>query len=427
MPKLTKTLIEAAEPGNRDSFLWDNILPRFGVKITPTGRKVYLIRYRTPDGRSRKYTICRTADMAPDRARDRARDLFGEIANGNDPAAKRRAEAVADDLLFENVAADFIVRHHLGVNWKDVRAAGLDRAAVVEALKGDRSPLAAITDKPNRRSWREVARIIGRYVIPEWEGLAITSLRRRDVAQLIQDVAEDNGGVMSNRVLAHVRKLFNWALVQPSLIDVLDASPVVKGMSQFKESSRDRFLSVDEIRALWRAAVAAGYPWGDYARQLLLTGQRRGEVARSLRRDRITPTGGVWRIPKEETKAGRAHELPLSRQSLDLIAAAPVISEACPYVLTFTGRGPISGLGKGKATLQEGAKIAERWTFHDLRRTFATHAEEIGIDRAVISAILNHAPTGATAVYTRGQLHSLKAAALQKWADWLDEVTREEK
>jgi hypothetical protein len=74
------------------------------------------------------------------------------------------------------------------------------------------------------------------YVLPCWGDRDIASIRRSDVAQLVKDVQLNNGPVMANRVLAHIRKLFNWAILQPDLIDVLEVSPVVRGMAPSVET-----------------------------------------------------------------------------------------------------------------------------------------------------------------------------------------------
>src|SRR5204863_8419147 len=108
---------------------------------------------------------------------------------------------------------------------------------------------------------------------------AITTIRRSDVARLLKEVQLQHGPVMANRVLAHVRKLFNWAMLQPDLIDTLETSPVVRGMAPSVEAARDRFLSADEIAWLWSAAETIGYPFGPCIELLLGTGQRRNEVA----------------------------------------------------------------------------------------------------------------------------------------------------
>ena len=92
MPKITKQLIEATKPTEKDVWLWDAELQGFGVRVQPSGRKTYVLRYRTRDASrtQRKLTLCRCSDAPPDKARQLARDTFLSVAAGNDPAAERR-------------------------------------------------------------------------------------------------------------------------------------------------------------------------------------------------------------------------------------------------------------------------------------------------------------------------------------------------
>ncbi|WP_191060719.1 Arm DNA-binding domain-containing protein, partial [Geminicoccus harenae] len=90
MPKLTKTLVDGLKPGEKDQWIWDTEAPGFGVRVQPSGRKTYVARYRTIDGKvQRKMTVARCTDMPPDRARDLARKVFAAVAAGEDPAAQR--------------------------------------------------------------------------------------------------------------------------------------------------------------------------------------------------------------------------------------------------------------------------------------------------------------------------------------------------
>src|SRR6202011_1671026 len=109
--------------------------------------------------------------------------------------AEEHARQARDRRRFDRIVADHILKHHRGV------------------LR-DNLP----KDPPNNRSWREVERVFKVYVLPRWEDFDITTIRRSHVAQLLREVQLQHGPVMANRVLAHVRKLFNWAMLQPDLI-----------------------------------------------------------------------------------------------------------------------------------------------------------------------------------------------------------------
>jgi len=275
-------------------------------------------------------------------------------------------------------------------------------------------------------------------VLPRWGDRDIASIRRSDVAQLLRDVQRDNGPVMANRVLAHIRKLFNWAMLQPDLIDVLEVSPVVRGMAPSQETGRDRFLSPDEIQWLWTASEELGYPFGPCVRLLLITGQRRDEVA-SMAWDQLDFENRLWTLPAQSTKANRRHEVPLADLALEVIAAIPH-HEDSRFLFTTTGRTPVSGFSRAKNLIDRKIQMRrereeadgryrmdgrpwpfeEGWRFHDLRRTVATRLEDdLSTPKPLISAILNHAEGGATAIYTRGQLRKQKVAAMQGWSRFL--------
>jgi len=141
---------------------------------------------------------------------------------------------------------------------------------------------------------------------------------------------------MANRVLAHVRKLFNWAMLQPELIDVLKASPVVRGMAPSVETARDRFLSPGEIQWLWAATEVIGYPFGPCVQLLLVTGQRRDEVA-SMIWDQLDVENRLWTLLAQSTKAKRRHEVPLSDLALAIIEGIPR-QEGRPYLTPTSSR-----------------------------------------------------------------------------------------
>jgi integrase len=233
--------------------------------------------------------------------------------------------------------------------------------------------------------------------------------------------------------LAVIRKFFSWA-VERSIIEV---SPALHVKKPSAEASRDRVLSDAELRLIWLAAEALGYPYGPLVRLLALTGQRRSEIA-GMRRDELS--GALWTIPAQRTKNGRAHEVPLSTAAQAVLAALPRIAGS-DYVLTANGRGPASGFARAKNKLDAAVltlaqeHAAERrqnepvritpWRLHDLRRTMASGLARLGTSPHVIEAILNHRSgvvSGVAAVYNRHQYLDEKRAALEQWARHLKQL-----
>ena len=437
MPNLliTDKVLEKADP-RRDPTgrleIWDTYLPGFGYRATQRGKGSFFLMYRLK-GQRRRMTVGRYPVLSLSEARNIGKRVLTLVKEDVDPeehrAARRAAEEAAeakrraaeeqalkdrDHRRFERVVAEHILKHHRGV------------------IRGN-----IPKEPPNNRSWCEVERVFRVYVLPRWGDRDIATIRRSDVAQLVRDVQVENGPVMANRVLARIRKLFNWAMLQPELIDVLEASPVVRGMAPSIETARDRFLSLDEIGWLWAATEEISYPFGPWVQLLLVTGQRREEVA-SMTWEQLDIENRLWTLPAQSTKAKRRHGVPLSDLAVAIIEGIPH-QEGSPYLFTTTLKTPISGFSRAKILIDSkltarreeltagirgigstSLPFGEPWRFHDLRRTVATRLEDdLSTPKAVISAILNHAEGGATAVYTRGQLREQKFAVMQAWAKYL--------
>src|SRR5262249_28421941 len=149
------------------------------------------------------------------------------------------------------------------------------------------------------------------------------------------------------------------------------------------ERARDRVLTPAEIKALWHALDTVGGPVCDAIRLLLLTGQRRSEVARMTWRE---IEGDTWQLPKERTKNARAHTVPLSQQALAVIKAQPKIGE---YVFS-TGTKAVANFSRTKSEIDAIMKPERPWVVHDLRRTVATNLQKLNVPIHVTEAVLNH-------------------------------------
>jgi integrase len=222
------------------------------------------------------------------------------------------------------------------------------------------------------------------------------------------------GPTASNQALKHLKKLFNWAVAE----DYLKTSPLNGLDRPHSLTSRDRILTDDELRQVWRAAEVAGYAFGDFVRVAILTGQRPGEVS-GMRREELH--GDTWILPSERVKNKKSHSVPLSRQAMVIITGAPQVSSE--YVFSY-GSKPIRGHDPKRA-LDKASGITG-WTLHDLRRTCASGLAKLGISIAVIEQILNHrggSLAGVAGVYIRHQFEAEKRAALQQWADHVERLS----
>lgn len=211
--------------------------PGFGVRVSPAGRKSWIIMYRF-HGRVRRVTIGPYPYVSLADARARAKAVVTQVFQGTDPAAIKAAERLAE--TFAQLAEEYLERHA----------------------------------KPRKRTWREDERILKRELLPHWGKMKAKEVTRRDVRLLIDRVVERGVTTYANRIFALERKVFNFGLQR----DIVDANPC-QGLPQpAPEHRRDRVLSESELAVLWkefeaeRPLVAASY------KLRLLTAQRGGEI-----------------------------------------------------------------------------------------------------------------------------------------------------
>jgi integrase len=387
---LTTKFVENVKPGTTRREIPDGGCRGLYLVVQPSGRRAWAVRYRF-GGKTRKLTLDGIAGLAE--ARLAAAAALRELELGDDPAvskfdvearAAKDAAARAADTV-DNLAAQFIERH---------------------AKKRTRES-----------SWRQTEHIFRDIVLPAWRGRVVHDIRRRDVIELIEAVAEDRP-ILANRVHAALSKFFNWLASRDAIV----ASPVAGVARPSKERARDRILSDDEIRLLWKAADAVGDPAGACVKVLLLTGQRRGEVA-GMRRSEID--ADLWTLPPERTKNAQRHLVPLSRQVTEMIDALPVIAGVDDQVFVGAGGRKLAGFSHVKTALDTQMKLNVPWVLHDVRRTVASGMARIGIKLPVIERVLNHKGesfAGIVGVYQRYDFSGEKRHALQLWADHVDAI-----
>jgi integrase len=364
--------------------------------IQPSGTKSWALRYRW-HGQTRKLTFPQTyPDMGLAAARAEATMKLDNLDNDIDPAAVQAEEIQQEEPNTVKSVVD---------EW-------LKREVSKTQTKG------------------EVARIMNKEVMPKWKHKLITDIARPDVNRLIDAIMDRKTPILANRTLSILKRFFRWTIDR----GYIQVSPIAGIRPPAKEKTRDRVLTEEELTAIWNAAPELGFPFGDYFRFLALTGQRRGEVANMKWAD-IDLDAALWTLPKEATKAGRIHDVPLSEPAVQLLRSLPRFKG--PYIFTTTsGKRPISGFSKAKtalndaivearrksAELPENAKALDQWGLHDLRRTLTTWMANNGVLPHVLAAILNHSPgstLGITAVYARSKWSKEKREALGRWAQYM--------
>lgn len=296
---------------------------------------------------------------------------------------------------------------------------------------------------------------------PAWGGRKVRSISRTDIVHLIDGIADGKSAGNSKRgdkprpqtavrVRALLSTAFNWFAKKGVVSENCFRDIDVPAPSQ----ARDRVLTHDEIRWLWQAADAIGQPFGTHVQLLLMTAQRRNEVAAARWEEfDLDAASALWTIPSNRTKNGREQVVPLPAKVVELLRGIdrlsdPVTGELSKFVLSTTGSGPISGFSKAKQRIDEAMLAAARqeaterdqdldavqippWGLHDLRRTAATEMEGIGISPFVIGHLLNHASVTKGTVTSRHYAHydyeKEKRGALMAWVSLLQTILEEER
>ena len=421
MARLTKTVVEAEAKGAKDRFVWDDSLKGFGLKVTPSGGRIYLVQYRPRGERAvRRVTIGpHGAPWTADKARGHAAEILAKVRLGEDPFSAERdrrtsAKAAAEAALAE-AAKDETLRF----------------SKVVEEF-------VAKYAKPKNKRWDEAQRVLISGDLFDWRERSIAAITRKDVIGLMDKVSSRAPGA-TRLLFAHLRKLFAWSVERLYIAN----SPCQGLRGPAPAKARDRWLGDAEIGLVWRAAERLGEPFCPVIKLLLLTGQRREEVA-GMRWEEIDLEKSEWTIPAERAKNGKAHMVDLAPVAAAVVRAkvrgATIPSSG--LVFTTTGETPVSGFGHAKAKLdamivrlqaedaaRAGTPVSapvKAWRIHDLRRTAATGMARLGHPPHVVEAVLNHisgARGGLVAVYQHYHYRPERKAALLGWGEYLGQIT----
>ncbi|MEN8195836.1 MAG: site-specific integrase, partial [Pseudomonadota bacterium] len=219
--------------------------------------------------------------------------------------------------------------------------------------------------------------------------------------------------------LALVRKMYAWGVEA----DMVPASPVIGVRAPGREDPRRRVLSEAEVAALWRAWDRLGWPFGPMFKLMLLTAQRRSDVAAVRLTDIILPDP-QWIVPAEKGRPGREHVVPLSPLALEILASLPRLGS--PYVFPARGKPDRHASGfSGAAKRTSDLSGVTDWRTQDLRRTAAAGMAELGTPAHVIDRVLNYTPHGGGAVPITddpGAYAREKRAALDGWSSRVQDI-----
>jgi len=384
--------------------------------IQPSGVKSWALRYRRKsDGKAVKHTIGSYPMLSLKDARSAATTLRAEIERGADPhgakVVARRRDAEAND-SFEAVTRRYITDHQFrgrrSWNWT-ARLLGLEVDG--QAEPGQCPPLAVIRDgSTDRHGHRRIS------LVDRWGARRIGDISDADIIRALDQTGE-RAPIAANRLHAVLSSLFSWAKGKR----LVAVNPCAGLDRPAQECSRDRVLSDAELRKVWNVAGELGHPHAGIVRLLILTGQRRNEIA-GLRWGEIDLEERMLHLPASRTKNARAHDVPLSTPALALIKGLPRLVDA-DHVFT-TRRKPVANFSHAKERLDELGGVTG-WTLHDLRRTVASGLQKLGVRLEVTEAVLNHrsgSMAGIVGVYQRHDYAAEKRDALARWADYVEEL-----
>jgi integrase len=384
--KLTKSTIDALPTPSSDVVYWDATLPGFGVKVTPKGRKVFIVLYRAGGAGSklRKYTIGPYGRVTLHQARVAAQKVFAARLEGRDPAAEKRE-------IKRRVVAD--------------RVEDLLETFVDQRLS-------------QNRSGAEIARLLRREMAKTWAGKSVHEIGKRDVVEVVSAIEQRGAPVAANKALKSIKMFLRWCVGRA----ILEQSPAEGVPSPAKEVARDRVLSDDELARVILAARQIDDRYGCIVELLALTGQRREEVAK-LAWVEIDLTRRLWTIPKSRTKNAKGHVVDLSDQS---IAVLDRMKKQDNDDFAFGGSKPFQDFARAKRKLDELSKITG-WCLHDLRRTCVSGMARLGVAPHVADKVLNHqsgAISGVAAVYQRHEFLAERKDALERWSAHVAQIVK---
>jgi integrase len=387
--------LKAPRTGRLEVF--DAALPGFGLRISDKDGRSYFCMcmagsgpvVRNADGeiiagrRLRRFTIGDARVIPLEEAREKARDILRRIDSGEDPTQPKVVMPT-----FGGFAVDFLQRHKSGI-----------------------------------RASTHVERVRMLGMMNRWDHLQLDAIRPQDVVAFLDDTVARGAPVYANRMLSVVKLLFNDAVRR----GLLESNPVAMVRKPTKERSRERSLTDAEIAWLWQATGDQGWPWGDFFRVLLLSGQRRAQ-AQFAEWGEIDSQRRTWVTPGKKMKTGRPRVVALSDLAMEVLehardAARELgVSDERGLVFHIDGRA-LTGFAQAKCRLDAAmAEIAgesvKPWTVHDLRRTIVFNLASLNIPPHVCDKILAHSSgviSGVSAVYNQFEYLNERRAALAAW------------
>jgi integrase len=420
MPKLKLTQLSVERgckpPASGRVEYWDNQLPGFGLRVAAArdgreARKTWQVMYYV-DGRRVRETLGTVATIPKvDVARMLARESLQKAQRGIHPADERRELREEERRQAEAVEA----------RRRDTLGTVIDRYLERYAVKRMRPDY-----------FTETKRSLEVDVKPTLGHRPIREISRPEIRELLGAIVGRGRAPHASHVLAYLRAMLNWAVAE----EIIATSPATgvpdPDPRKRQDRERDRALDDTEVRRFWQACDKLGWPFGPLFQLLLLTAQRRDELAHATWSE-IDIGKRLWSLPRARVKNDKEHVVHLSALAVEIIEALPRVHDR--FVFTTNGERPVSGFGRARERLAAHMLAAlggtgtgiEPFTLHDLRRTAATGMAALGVAHHVVDRILNHTAgkiSGVARIYNRHAYLDDRKAALDVWARHVEGLVR---
>ena len=368
MPKITKRSVDAAAPADKEFFLWDDELKGFGLRVYPSGRKMYLAQFRA-GGRLRRVNIGLHGALTPELARTEAMKHLSDVRLGGDPATDRDKRKASPTM--KEFGQRFLKEH------------------------------VAVHCKPS--TYGEYKRSVELFINPKLGSHRIIDVTRADVVNLHQSMKTTP--YQANRTLGVLSIMFTVAHTWGVRTDGVNPCWKVK---RYKEVKRERYLTPDELARLGRVLRESDSEpeAANCIRLLLLTGYRLGEI-QTPKWEYIDFDAGVLRLPDSKTGA---KIVPIGKAAIDVLKDIPKLKDN-PYVITGRVEGQyLTDIQKPWRRLRKRAGLSGL-RIHDLRHSFASDALQLGQDLTMIGRLLGHTQVQTTARYAHLKTDPIRTAA----------------
>ena len=393
--RLTDRFLQSVTPpaSERDTYS-DTEADGLELRVSPRDKngvvlKAWSIRYHLKGGERRRVTYRSYPAVTLAEARARAKEIAAAAARGIDlPEQEERQR-------------------------EEERKAAKRPQTVGDLLDGYVDKYC----KTNQRRCRLVERMFDMHVKPaRIDGRPLgqkplVELHRADLVQLLDDLQNEKGlHAQVNRVRSQLLAALNWAIER----EYLETNPAAAIKKRKIEASRDRVLTDEELRSIWRAADQLSDPSRSLVKAWILTGQRRDEIA-GARWSEVDFERAVLELPAGRVKVDDRHVVPLTPAVVEILEGLPRFAAGDYLFSGQTAATRFSGFSKARRRLNELIGEIEPFTLHDLRRTTRTRLSELGVTPFIAELVIGHTQKGVHAVYDLYRYHDEKQAALLTW------------